>query len=367
MTLQGKGFFTYILPECEGGDPISILAAAQATGLNHIIIKIADAEEAFSVNASGIDLAPLVVQTLHAFGIAVWGWHSIIGNNPLGEAKFAIARTQALGLDGYVVEVKEEYERSGMTDVARQFMTAVRGVLTIPIALSSYRFPDYHPDLPWSTFLEFCDLHMPLVTWEYAHDAGVQLRECKRQCDALPNARPFIPTGAAYTTSGWSPTAEEINDFLITARALDLPAVNFFSWDACRQNLPHLWTTIADFAWPAPTSSLLRAKPPVSPPDKFLAQFLTALRDRQTAQMSTLYDSSATQVWADQIRNGATSIQAGFATFFDSLAPGTIFSISQAQADDNLRTLSWKAGLLRGETTLVLQNGKIILDYTFIS
>ena len=42
MTLQGKGFFTFNLPECEGGDPAAIVAAALAAGLSHVIIKIAD-------------------------------------------------------------------------------------------------------------------------------------------------------------------------------------------------------------------------------------------------------------------------------------------------------------------------------------
>ena len=36
MTLQGKGFFAFNLPDCEGGDPSSILAAAQATGAQAI-------------------------------------------------------------------------------------------------------------------------------------------------------------------------------------------------------------------------------------------------------------------------------------------------------------------------------------------
>ena len=30
MTLQGKGFFTFIIPETEGGNPAAIVAAAQA-------------------------------------------------------------------------------------------------------------------------------------------------------------------------------------------------------------------------------------------------------------------------------------------------------------------------------------------------
>jgi hypothetical protein len=367
MLLQGKGFFTYLLPECEGGDPGSIVAAAQAAGLSHVIVKIADGEQAFGLDASGIDFTAPVVQALRTARIAVWGWHYIYGNNPVAEATTAIARAQALGLDGYVVNAENEYQRPGMDSAARQFMTAVRDALTIPIALSSFRFPNYHPELPWSIFLEFCDLHMPQVTWEQAHNAGAQLRESKRQCDALPNARPYIPTCAAYGTSGWSPTAEEIIDLLTTAKALGLPAVNFFNWDACRNNLTDLWTTIAEFAWPAPSASPNKETPPLPIADAFLTSFLEALNGHQSEQASALYDPAAFQVWADQILPGNAAIQTGYAAFFDSLPAGTIFTISQAQVEDDLRIFSWKAGPVRGETTLVLENGKIILDYTFIS
>ncbi len=366
MTLQGKGFFTLQLSECEGGDPGSILAVAQAAGLSHIIVKIADGEEAFGVDASGIDYTSPVVQVLRMAGIAVWGWHSIHGNNPLAEAAIAIARTQVLHLDGYVVEVGKEYKSTGMANSARQFMSAVRSALTIPIALSSYRFPDFHPELPWSTFLEFSDLHMPQVAWENAHDAGAQLRESMRQCDALPNARPFIPTGMACVTSDWSPAVEEIQDFLNTAQALEIPAVNFFNWDACRQKLPLLWTTITDFAWSFPASTPAQA-PAVPPADAFLAQFVAALFSRNAAQVSEQYAPFATQVWADEVRSGAAGIQAGYSAFFNSLPAGTVITVSQAGTHDDSRMLSWKAGELNGETTLVVKSGKIILDYTFIT
>ena len=66
MTLQGKGFFTFNLPDCEGGDPGSILAAAQAAGLSHVIVKIADGVQAAGLDASGIDFTAPVVQALHA-------------------------------------------------------------------------------------------------------------------------------------------------------------------------------------------------------------------------------------------------------------------------------------------------------------
>jgi hypothetical protein len=367
MTLQGKGFFLFQLPQCEGGDPAAIMDAALAAGLSHVIVKIADGKKAFGIDASGVDFPALVVQVLRLAGIAVWGWHSIHGNNPSAEAAIAIARTQALDLDGYVVDVENEYQSPGMTSSARQFMTEVRSKLTIPIALSSYRFPNYHPELPWSTFLEFCDLHMPQVCWELAHDAGLQLRESMRQCDALPNARPYVPTGAVYAASGWSPAAEEIIDFLNTAQSLGLPAVNFYNWDTCRQQLPLLWTTIADYGWPVQAPSPVQGMPPNSLSDVFMARFLAAFNSRQAEQVCALYDPAAYQVWEGQIRTGVTAIQSGFTAFFDSLPSGSAFSISRAQTEADTRLFSWKAGMLTGKTTLVLRNEKVILDYTFIS
>src|SRR5512137_2460981 len=151
--------------------------------------------------AAGFYYTAPVVQALRLNGFATWGWQTVHGNQPLAEADLAIARTQALGLDGLVVNTGEEYERPGMDKSARLFMAAVRAALAVPIALSSYRFPNYHPEIPWATFLEFCDLHMPRVTWEQAQNAAEQLRESIRQCDALPNARPYVPTGATYTSS----------------------------------------------------------------------------------------------------------------------------------------------------------------------
>jgi hypothetical protein len=367
MTLEGKGFFTDLLPECEDGDPISILAAAQASGLSHLIVKIADGGEAFGMSASGIDLTARVIRVLRAAGIAAWGWHSIHGLDPSAEASIAIERAQALGLDGYVVKVENEYQNPGMEAAARQFMKSVRYALTIPIALSSHRFPKYHPELPWSTFLEFSDLHMPLITWEFTHEAGAQLRESRRQCDALPNARPFIPTGAAYAEPGWSPSAVEILDFLTTAQDLGLPAINFFCWDTCRKELPLLWTAISDFTWPVPVSTPNQAISSLPPVDAFLVKFAATLNSHQAEEVGALFDPSAVQVWADQIRNGAAAIQSGYRAFFDNLPATTIFILSQALADNDWRLLSWRAGSIKGETTLVLKAGKIILDYTFLS
>jgi len=372
MTLQGKGFFTFNLPECEGGDPAAIVAAALAAGLSHVIIKIADGVKALGIDPSGIDSVLPVINALHAEGLAVWGWQTVRGNNPDSEAKIAIQRVQALGLDGYVINAEAEYKQPGMETAARQFMSAVRDGLTVPIALSSYRFPNYHPEFPWSAFLEKCNYHMPKVFWEHAHNAGAQLVESKHQCDALPNARPYIPTGPAYNVPGWAPTPEDISDFLDTARALRLPAVNFFQWDHCRNYLPKTWTSIASFGWPAqpqdkPSDLPHPSNIPNNLPDPVSTKFLATLNSHNAGQMAAFYDPAGVRIWADEILYGPIAIREGFTTLFDNLPTGIVFTMSQAHVDNDVHYLTWKAGPLSGETTLVLKNEKIILDYTFIS
>jgi hypothetical protein len=165
-----------------------------------------------------------------------------------------------------------------------------------------------------------------------------------------------------------------MTDFLDTAQALNLPAVNFFNWDACHTSLPLLWKAISSFPWPAalqvnPAARTLTAVPrlaPINPSDAFVLQFLAAFNDRNAAQVIALYDPAATQVWADQIRRDTISIQAGFTAFFKSLPAGTVFTVASTRANDDLLKFTWEAGSLTGETILTLQNGKIILDYTFI-
>jgi hypothetical protein len=270
MTLEGKGFFTYLLPQCESGDPAAILKMAQAAGLSHVIVKVADGTRPFGIDSAGNDFTASVVYKLRNAGIAVWGWHYVYGNDPAGEAKTAVLRAQFLGLDGYVVDAEQEYKQPGKDKAARQFMSTLRSALDIPLILSAYRFPEYHPEFPWSAFLEFCDYHMPQVYWEQAHNAGGQLRESKRQCDALPNARLYLATGAAYgTVDGWSATPADVNDFLNTAKALGIPAVNFFSWDYCRANLPATWKAISDFSWTVAAQTIPGPETPpvvVTPP-----------------------------------------------------------------------------------------------------
>ena len=397
MPIQGKGFFIFVLRACEGGNPVAIQLAAQAAGLSHVIVKIADGPNPFGVDPSGSDYTLPVVQALHAAGITVWGWHPVAGDDPEGEAVVAIQRLQLLGLDGYVVNVGPEYTEPGKSQSARQFMDTARSALKIPIALNSYRFPNYHPELPWAVFLEGCDYHMPQVYWEPIHDPGSQLRESKRQCDALPHAKPYLASGAAYgSPSGWMPSQADLVEFLGTAHDLGIPAVNFFSWDECRANLPLLWETVAGFTWPLPARTApasdrttpaapprANVQPAIAPtapaapapaqgiapvlPDAFTAQFMAALNSRQPMRISALYGAEAMRVRADQTMHGLAAIQMDYDAFFASLPIGATFNLVNVGIQGVVRYLTWEAGGMTGLTTLVVEGGVITLDYTLVA
>ena len=393
MPLHGKGFFCEDLQACEGGDPAAILAAARTAGLTHVVVKIADGTRPLGRDPSGNDSLLPFVSVLMQGGIVVWGSQPVYGEDPAAEAQAAVERLLDLGLAGFVVRPGPAYQVAGRERAARLYLHSLRGAVNLPLALSAYCFPQYHPRFPWTAFLEGCDVHMPQVFWEAAHDAGAQLRESHRQCDALPSARPFVPVAAAYGPSGsWSPRRADLADFLDAACRLDLPAVDFFSWESCRANLPELWETITAFQCPAGTSPAPQtveenpavpaipepsnvtgpvATPAVQPaspsdPDDFSRQFLSALNSRQPARLAALYASGATCVRADRILHGKAEIQADYATFFADLPLEATFSLVNVGIQGMVRTLTWKAGTLNVLTTVVVEAGKITQDYTHL-
>jgi hypothetical protein len=390
MPLKGKGFFTFMLSECEGGDPAAILAVAQATGLSHVLVKIADGVDSFGLAGDGRDLTAPVVKALRSTGIAVWGWHYIYGFDPIGEARIAVNRVHELELDGYAIDAEEEYKMPGRENAARKFMNELRiGLPGFPVALSSYRFPNYHPELPWAAFLEKCDYNMPQMYWEQSHDPGWQLQQSYKQCRTLPNARPYLVTGPAYGSGGWEPNAEEIAEFLSTARSLGIPAVNFFSWDYCRLKLPQVWDAVANAPWPArfvgkpvpgtkvpatgpapvtsPGDQSGSAAPaPVTAPTDFSKLYLSALNSRQAAVIAALYAADAVYVRGNRTLRGVNAIQNDYEQFLSGLPTDVTFTMTGVDIAGDVRYLLWEVGDLIGRQTVILQEGKIAVDYTFL-
>jgi hypothetical protein len=257
--LNGKGFFIWQIGRVEGGDPQAIAAVAQSAGLAYVLLKIADGVSSYNIGSDGHDLVPPVVAALNERGIAAWGWHYVYGTNPAAEASKAIQRIQATGVVGYVIDAEEEYKQPGRAAAARLFMDSLRSALpTFPMALSSYRYPTLHRELPWQEFLSRCDIAMPQVYWLQAHNPGEQLLRSISEYRDITSL-PYIPTGAAFREFGWQPTPAEVIEFTDTARAQGLAGVNYWEWYDARVILPDVWNAIAAYNWP-----------PVEPPPQWV-------------------------------------------------------------------------------------------------
>jgi hypothetical protein len=243
--LNGNGFFIWNIPNCEGGDVAKIVKAAVDAGLKWVAVKIADGESKSNrPYARGIftDLIKPLVVALHAVSIQCWGWHYVYGYSWQREAATATDQIRDLGLDGYIIDAEQEYKLAGRAAVATAFMGQMRAAYpALPMALCSYRFPSLHPELPWDAFLSKCDLNMPQVYWEDAHNACDELTQCVVEFNARKIRRPIIPIGPTYKRGKWAPTLADIKEFESAAAILKLPGLGYFSWDECRRDLPGLW------------------------------------------------------------------------------------------------------------------------------
>lgn len=360
MALSGKGFFIWKVPSCENGNPASIANAAVASNLTHVLIKIADGIALSNYDtAKNIDYAAPVVTALRSKGIQVWGWHYVYGDDPIREARLAGQRTSQLNLNGYVVDAEIQYKKPGKSTAAKNFMTELRKYIpNTPVALSTYRFPSYHMEFPFNSFLEKCDYSMPQVYWEGAHNADEQLTRCVNEYKTRVISRPVIPTGPTYKVGSWYPTDKDITLFLKTAVNLNLPAVNFFSWDECRRDLKALWNTIGSYTWGGTIV--------LDFPEKFIA----ALNTRNPDNISALYGSSALQITASRTLQGSEAIKSWYNGLFTQVLPNAVFTLTGSSGTGSTRHITWnctssRGTIQNGSDTFGLVDDKIAYHYSY--
>jgi len=365
MTLQGKGFFIWKIRSCDSANVTNIAAAAQAAGLTHVLVKIADGTRYYNLDPNtNADLVPALVRALHDRNIAVWGWHYIYGEQPTAEAQNAVKRVKELGVDGYVINAEVEFKAPGMEGAAKTFVSELRRGLPspYPVALSSFRFPSYHMQFPWKAFLDQCDYNMPQVYWLLATDAGAQLRRSYREFQSIDPLRPIIPTGSTFSYEGWTPTSSQILEFLNVAKSLNLSAANFYSWDACRSSssLRPLWNTISDFSWPVEEQVIEKTIP-----EKLIA----AMNAHSLEAVADLYSANAVHITAERTISGREAIRNWYATLMFDLLPGASYKITSSTGSEPSLHFSWTAqgtgvSISNGEDTLGIQNGKIVYHYS---
>jgi len=366
MALTGKGWFIWQIARCEGGVPAAIADRAVASGTTHVLLKVAERTYTYNIDRQGRDRALPLAAELRERGLQVWGWHYVYGDKPVEEAEIALRRVGELELDGYVIDAESEYKLPGKAAAARRFMATLRAGLPANtlVALSSYRYPTYHPQLPWAAFLEQCDLAMPQVYWEQAHNPAQQLTRTVNEYNnpALVGfVRPVIPTGAAYGTGGWRAAPVEISQFLRAAVQLKLPAANFYSWDyATSAGHTDLWDAVASFPW---LDSLGRQDVD-GPVNRYFAALNTGDLDRVLA----CYTNNAALVTPERTRVGRIDLAEWYTGFLADLR-GATFTVHSSGGDGNTRHLTWtarsdRAQVLDGEDTFGVVEGVIVYHFS---
>ncbi len=376
MALEGKGMMIWNIRSCESGNADQIASVAQAAGLTNVLIKVADAANYHNVDRNTkVDLVPPVVSALKAKGMQVWGWHYVYGYNPSDEGNTAVKRVTELGLDGYIIDAESEYKLPGREDNARTFMSIVRnGLSNIPIALCSYRFPSYHPQLPWQAFLEKCDYNMPQVYWEKADNPGPQLQRSVREFNALTPVRPVIPTGPIYKSGDWTAKPAEITAFMDMAKQLGLTSVNYFAWDYGRTILTSLWDAVSAYNWGnTPTTPTTPAEPttPSTPLDATIVHnLIAALNAHSAAQVVALYNTNGAHVTATETIQGSDALTAWYTTLLTQTLPNATFKVVDISGTGESIKFTWQAvspsgNIKNGADTLGIINGKITYHYSF--
>jgi hypothetical protein len=366
VPLEGKGFFIWQIRYTENGSASAIANLAAQANYSHVLVKIADGAYSYNIDSNGVDLVPPLVQALHARNIQVWGWHYVYGDYPNDEANKAIQRIRQTSVDGYVIDAESEYKDPGKDQAARTFMSRLRSSFpSLPVALCSYRYPSYHPQLPWEEFLERCTYNMPQVYWVGAHNPGDQLRRSVSEFQAMSPFRPIIPVGSAYRGGSWSPTTSDITQFLNTARSLNLSAANFWEWAHCRSYLPTIWNTIRDYQWST-------QPPPPPPPPDITVQYINALNSHNPAQVVALYTLTGVHVTSARTIQGTGAIQSWYQTLLTQLLPNATFNLISSSGNGSSRHITWTAtssagNVNNGSDTLGLISDRIAYHFSSFS
>lgn len=350
MSLTGKGLTIWKMQSCEHGNTQAIVHRAQTAGLSHVIVKVADGAQPY--NASYL---PGLAAALKAAGIALWGWQYVYGDSPLDEAATAVKIASQIRLDGFVVNAEREYE--GKFGPAGAYMERIaEGLKGVPLALTSFRAPEYHPSFPWAEFLSHCQLNMPQIFWVESHNPAQLLNQTIQQFRHIYPIVPLAPTGPAYQDTRWRPLPGEVTEFMAAAKQKVLESVNFWNWDyAGSPQGSDLWQAIGAFDWSGEGSLN----------DPVAALFL-ALNRADVDAIVRLYEPDGVLVTSSSTLTGAHALRGYYTNLLQTLLPRGQFAVSHRENRDNVELVTWSGSaeasahrINSAQDTIGLRDGRI--------
>lgn len=335
MALEGKGLYIWKIESCAAGDPTTMAAQAQQAGLSHVILKVADGPNPYNTGK-----ASNVIDALRHADIVVWGWQYIYADNPMAEAEMAVRQVLSLGLDGLVINA--EASLTGQHRAAAKYIDSVVTQLkSIPIALSSFRYPLSHDDFPWTEFLSRCTMNAPQIYWGPDGDPVEQLDRSIQQFKEIYPIVPVVPTGSAFSHQGGRPTASQITRFLSHVRSLGLKGASLWNWDYAGSGEGRdLWDAIASFDWPNPRR----------PETSIALNLFAALKRHDMPNILSLYSDTATLVTPTQTLHGRDAIASHFSYLIGRHLSGSSIEIKGSRQQGDEWQIVWSLNELPAHT-----------------
>lgn len=279
---EKKSIFVWNVPSIEGGDPAKIVRLLQDGGFEAVWIKAADGPYVFQPSFGAFpfwlrrpNVSPVLVDALHAAGIAVGGWGFCYGTDGDGEGRIAAQQVAALNLDGWGWNVEGQFEaftdpsnpsvgisRAGKV-VGTYKKTMTRQVPTALISWAQWKDPTPGLNRPWHNkpmaqfFMEnttlACDYAMPMAYWSrlgadrkpvptVAEDAALLLRRSVAGWHEFTQ-KPIIPIGRAYTGDSGIVTPDSVIGFDSAARSMGLPGQSWWVLDSVK-DMATIWGTL---------------------------------------------------------------------------------------------------------------------------
>lgn len=252
----GKGMWIWNLSQCEGGDISKIIDKCKKYGVNYLIIKSYDGENAFPNNANW-QLTRQVTDQFHANGISIYSWSFNYGYNPEREAALALWSLEQLGVDGHVFNAESEWrDLSDPAGAAHRMLKIVRDKHPEAfLAHAPFPYIKYHTKFPYKEFGYYCDAVMPQVyhgtigitVEQMIADMYEQWTNWERQWIASghgQSVKPIIPLGQVYDNpiTNFVLTPPQLKEFM--TRTAGYRSVNFWSWQHMLR--PDLWEAFRD-------------------------------------------------------------------------------------------------------------------------
>jgi len=186
------------------------------------------------------------------------------------------------------------------------------------------------------------------------HNPGQQLTWTQQDYQKAAPGLTFFPTGAAYREGGWQPTISDVQEYLNTAKAMNLSGTTFWEWSDARSSImPGIWDAISGFPWPGT-------------PVDITQRLFAALNAHDPDQATALFAPNGVHIFGGgAMIAGPAAIRQWYVDLFNSLLPNAIFTITGTLGSGTTRHLLWTATgqgvkVLNGEMTLNLINDQIV-------